>query len=99
MASVIPATPPPAIQTSYCPFGAADRNWESFGDHVTVPDGVEQWRRNMLMDPQTSGGLLVSCPHGSADAVVGLFHDQGYGFATVIGKMTAGSPHVTVRCA
>ena len=77
--------------------GAADRNWESFGDHVTVPEGVEPWQRNMLMDPQTSGGLLVSCPHDAADAVVGLFHDQGYGFATVIGEMTAGSPHVTVR--
>lgn len=77
--------------------GAADRNWEGFADHVTVPDGMEQWRKNMLMDPQTSGGLLVSCPPDRADAVVKLFHAQGYGFATVIGEMTAGSPHVTTR--
>lgn len=77
--------------------GAANRNWESFGDHVAVPDGMEQWQKNMLMDPQTSGGLLVSCPPDRADAVVTLFHEQGYGFATVIGEMTAGSPHVAVR--
>ena len=58
---------------------------------------MEQWRRNLLMDPQTSGGLLVSCPPDHADAVVGLFHEQGYGFTTVIGEMSPGAPHVTVR--
>lgn len=77
--------------------GAADRNWESFVDHVTVPDGMEQWQRNILMDPQTSGGLLVSCPPDRADAVVTLFQEQGYDFATVIGELTAGSPHVWIR--
>jgi len=77
--------------------GAANRNWASFGDHVTVPGGMEQWQKNILMDPQTSGGLLVSCPRGRADAVVRLFHEQGYGFAAVVGEMTAGSPHVTMR--
>jgi selenide,water dikinase len=77
--------------------GAANRNWASFGDNVTVPEGIEQWQRNLLMDPQTSGGLLVSCPPERANAVVRLFHDQGYGFATVIGEMSPGTPHVTVR--
>ena len=77
--------------------GAADRNWASFADNVTVPDGMEQWRKNMLMDPQTSGGLLMSCPADQADAVVALFHEQDYGFATVIGELAAGSPHVRVR--
>ncbi len=77
--------------------GAAGSNWAGFADHVTVPDGMEQWRKNMLMDPQTSGGLLVTCPPDRADAVVKLFHEQGYGFATVIGEMTAGPPHVTAR--
>jgi selenide,water dikinase len=77
--------------------GAADRNWASFADHVTVPDGMEQWRKNMLMDPQTSGGLLVSCAPDRADVVVTLFHEQGYGFATVIGEMTAGSSRIWVR--
>ena len=77
--------------------GAADRNWASFADNVTVPDGMEQWRKNMLMDPQTSGGLLMSCPADQADAVVALFHEQDYGFATVIGELAAGSPHVRAR--
>jgi len=77
--------------------GAANRNWISFGDHVTVPEGMEQWQRNLLMDPQTSGGLLVSCPPEYANAVVELFHEQDYEFATVVGEMSTGIPHVTVR--
>ena len=77
--------------------GAANRNWQSFGEHVTVPGDMEQWQRNMLMDPQTSGGLLVSCPPDRADTVVALFQEQGYGFATMVGEVSAGAPHVTVR--
>jgi selenide,water dikinase len=77
--------------------GAANRNWASFGDDVSVPDDMDQWKRNLLTDPQTSGGLMVSCPLDRADAVVKLFHDQGYGHATIIGDMNAGAPHVTVR--
>jgi selenide,water dikinase len=77
--------------------GAANRNWASFGEFVTVPETIEQWQRNMLMDPQTSGGLMISCPPETADAVVALFHEQGYEFAAVIGEMATGTPHVTVR--
>lgn len=77
--------------------GAANRNWASFGDDVSVPDDMDQWKLNLLTDPQTSGGLMVSCPPDRADAVVKLFHDQGYGHATIIGDMNAGAPHVTVR--
>lgn len=77
--------------------GAANRNWQSFGDNVTVPGDMDQWQKNMLMDPQTSGGLMVSCPPDRADALVALFHEQGYGFASVVGEMSAGAPHVTVR--
>ena len=77
--------------------GAANRNWDSFGADVTVPDDMEQWKRNLLTDPQTSGGLMVSCQPEHADKIVKLFHDQGYGHTTIIGDMAAGTPHVTVR--
>ena len=77
--------------------GAANRNWASFGDHITTFDGIADWHRNLLMDPQTSGGLLVTCEAGAADAVLDLFQSQGYGYATVIGELTEGDPHVTVE--
>jgi selenide,water dikinase len=77
--------------------GAANRNWESFIDHVTVFDGIEQWQKNLLMDPQTSGGLMISCDAGSVDEVLALFKKQGYGYASVVGEMHEGDARVTVE--
>ena len=57
---------------------------------------MEQWQKNMLTDPQTSGGLMVSCPPERADEIITLFHAQGYSFAKQIGSMEAGAAHVTV---
>ena len=77
--------------------GAANRNWDSFTDHVTTFDGIEAWQRNLLMDPQTSGGLMVSCDAGAVDAVLALFKEQGYGYASVVGEMCEGEARVTVE--
>ena len=40
--------------------GASHRNWASYGEEVNLPDGFPDWRRLLLADPQTSGGLLVA---------------------------------------
>ncbi len=76
--------------------GAAGRNWDSFADFVVVPDGMEQWQKNLLMDPQTSGGLLASCPPEAAEKVLKTFHDAGFDHACVIGELSAGDAKVTV---
>src|SRR5262249_48954161 len=39
--------------------GASDRNWKGYGSEVSISG--EDWKRKLLSDPQTSGGLLVSC--------------------------------------
>lgn len=40
-----------------CIPGGSQRNWDSYGHHVTLSDGKTQ---TILSDPQTSGGLLVA---------------------------------------
>jgi selenide,water dikinase len=50
----------------------------------------------LLTDPQTSGGLLVSCDPASVDEVLALFRSHGFGHAAVIGEMAAGEPRVQV---
>ena len=50
--------------------GAAVRNWDSYGDAVILPAGFDSWRRDLLCDPQTSGGLLVACAPEAANAVL-----------------------------
>lgn len=73
--------------------GAAARNWASYGESVELA-GVEEWQRKLLCDPQTSGGLLVSCAPESADAVLAAFHADGFSQAAVIGSLQAGDVKV-----
>ena len=41
--------------------GASGRNWAGYGDSVRLPEGFSSIDQALLTDPQTSGGLLVSC--------------------------------------
>ena len=50
----------------------------------------------LLTDPQTSGGLLVSCDPSAVDEVLALFQREGFGEAAVIGRMEAGQARVRV---
>lgn len=75
--------------------GASGRNWASYGHEVQFADGLAEWRRALLTDPQTSGGLLVSCAPDAQDAVLETFRRHGFADATPIGRLDAGR-HVTV---
>ena len=77
--------------------GAVARNWTSYEGVVAVPGRLAPWQRNFLMDPQTSGGLLVSCDSGVAGDILRMFHERGYGHAAIIGALIAGDAKVTVR--
>ncbi|MDZ7655372.1 MAG: selenide, water dikinase SelD [Sulfurimicrobium sp.] len=77
--------------------GAAARNWDSYGAEVTLPEGMAEWKKNLLCDPQTSGGLLVACAPEAVADVLDLFQQQGFGYACQIGRMVAGEVRTTVR--
>jgi selenide,water dikinase len=76
--------------------GASGRNWDAYGHEVELQDGITDTQRVLLTDPQTSGGLLVSCDPGSVDEVLALFRREGFGAAAVIGSIEAGAPKVIV---
>ncbi len=71
--------------------GASLRNWESYGAEVELGAGIADWQRALLTDPQTSGGLLVSCTPESRDAVLAIFSQHGFAAAAEIGQLHAGS--------
>ncbi|MEV4782726.1 selenide, water dikinase SelD [Burkholderia sp. LMU1-1-1.1] len=77
--------------------GASGRNWDAYGKDVTLGAGVSQAQHMLLTDPQTSGGLLVSCDEGSVDEVLALFRREGFGEAAVIGRMAEGAARVRVE--
>lgn len=78
--------------------GASGRNWAGYGAEVALPAGFAEEERALLSDPQTSGGLLVSCTPESVDEVLRVFHAHGFGQAAVIGETAAaGGARLTVR--
>ncbi|MFS2007746.1 selenide, water dikinase SelD [Duganella sp. CT11-25] len=76
--------------------GASGRNWEAYGKDVQLAATVSPAQHSLLTDPQTSGGLLVSCDAGSVEEVLALFRREGFGEAAIIGRMTEGAARVVV---
>jgi selenide,water dikinase len=76
--------------------GASGRNWDAYGKDVTLSPNVTPAQHTLLTDPQTSGGLLVSCDPSAVEDVLEIFRQGGFGDAAVIGEMTAGDARVQV---
>jgi selenide,water dikinase len=70
--------------------GAAKRNRAYVGSraHGSVPEHVER----ILVDPQTSGGLLIAVPAARADALVAALQREGTPCAAIIGTVREGEP-------
>jgi selenide,water dikinase len=76
--------------------GASGRNWASYGADVTLPEGFAAADRALLTDPQTSGGLLVSCTSAACDDVMAIFKREGFAHAAVIGRVIDGPGRLSV---
>ena len=79
-----------------CITGASGRNWAGYGHDVTLANGITPVQQALLTDPQTSGGLLVSCAPDTAEEVLALFRREGFAHAAVIGEMASGPARVDV---
>jgi len=76
--------------------GASGRNWEGYGKDVELAEGLPAGAQALLSDPQTSGGLLVSCAAEAVDAVLEVFRIEGFEGAMVIGRVEAGPGQLRV---
>ena len=77
-------------------FGGLERNRSYFDDGAKVRfDGVDDVLRTLLLDPQTSGGLLVGVPSAHAAAWQRACAKRGV-LAAEVGEVTAGNAGVTV---
>ena len=70
--------------------GASTRNWSGYGKEVRL-SGVSDWEKNLLTDPQTSGGLLVACSAESEAKVLEVFRRHGFDAARTIGAFEPGA--------
>jgi len=71
--------------------GASARNWSGYGSDVSLPASFTAEDKALLTDPQTSGGLLVSCAPGTVDGVLAVFQRHGFEHAAVVGRVAATS--------
>lgn len=69
--------------------GASGRNWAAYGHEIALPDGFSAVDQALLSDPQTSGGLLVSCAPEAVDAVLAIFQRHGFTQATLVGEVVS----------
>ena len=72
--------------------GASGRNWAGYGRDVRLGAAVTDVHKALLTDPQTSGGLLISCAREAADEVLATLRRDGFDSARVIGELSAGEP-------
>ena len=74
--------------------GASGRNWAAYGAQV---EGLEAGpRRDLLTDPQTSGGLLIAVAEDAVGRLLALARDEGFADAAVVGRVTEGPARVRV---
>jgi selenide, water dikinase len=76
--------------------GASGRNWAGYGADVRLDASLPAIARDLLCDPQTSGGLLVSCSPDAVDAVLACFRAGGFDDVAVVGRMVAGAAGLQV---
>lgn len=73
-------------------------NTEFLSDKVTFNSSVSEEMRHILMEAETSGGLLFAVPAENADAAVKALHESDCPEAAVVGEVVGiDGPHIDVH--
>jgi selenide,water dikinase len=75
-----------------CIPGASFRNLRYVDPHVRFADGLDYNLKMLLVDAQTSGGLLLASPPDQARAIIAELQEAGYPHAAAIGSVEEKSP-------
>lgn len=67
------------------------RNQDYLKERVEFAPEVPVFMRDILFDPQTSGGLLMAVPQERLEQLTGSLKEKGLVFS-VVGKLTGGNP-------
>ncbi len=77
--------------------GSNAGNRKICGGKLRVLAALRKEQEELLVDPQTSGGLLISLPEGEAPALVAGLHRAGVPWAAIIGQVESGEPGIDVE--
>ncbi len=76
--------------------GASVRNWASYGKAIKGIEDLPEWTRDLLCDPQTSGGLLLAVDPSVADEICHQAKSAGFEFTVQVGRLLPGPAVVRV---
>ena len=68
-------------------------NWELVGDDLHFAREFPDWQREIIIDPQTNGGLLLSVSGDRAEDLLHALHDGGVASARIIGDVRERESH------
>jgi selenide,water dikinase len=77
--------------------GSNAANREMVSPYLQIRTTLTASEEELLFDPQTSGGLLLSVPAAEAQALVDALKASGVAHAVCIGEVEEGTPGLTVR--
>lgn len=72
--------------------GGAYSNRQFFSCKVEVHSNVPDLLVDILYDPQTSGGLLISLPPNEAEKLVAVLKNEGHPHSCIVGKVVEEAP-------
>jgi selenide, water dikinase len=64
---------------------------------LLIEQSLSQSQEELLYDPQTSGGLLLSLPRDQAEKLLADLHSAGIDVAKIIGEIVEGTVGVTIQ--
>jgi selenide,water dikinase len=80
------------LQKEICP-GGLGRNRDFYSPRLEFAGDIPRHQRDILFDPQTSGGLLIALAAGEAQRLVEQLRDRGNTGAAVIGRVIEQPEH------
>lgn len=72
--------------------GGTHSNRQFFSCRVEIHSNVPELLVDILYDPQTSGGLLISLPSGEADKLVEILKKEGHVHSCIVGEVVENPP-------
>ncbi len=75
---------------------AAISNWETYKFDIELNKELTEVEKNLICDPQTSGGLLVSCNSSVTKKVLTIFQNHGFKDSKVIGEIIEGKSKIEI---
>jgi selenide,water dikinase len=89
-AAAVPCLPGlrPLVEEGIIP-GGLIRNRDYAARQVEIAPGCPTWLADVLYDPQTAGGLLISVPEPMAADLLNRLHTAGIAAAAIVGSVTA----------